>query len=94
VGGGPAQGTQEPQLGTRLTATIENTSRMSFRDLDIVAILYDKDDNAVTVSKAYLPSLDGEHVETVVFTWPFRMPVPIVRIEIIPRFNPFTAIPL
>ncbi len=80
--------------GTRLTATIENTSRISFRDLDVVAILYDKDDNAVTASKAYLALLRGETAQDVIFTWPFAMPVPIVRIEILPRANPFTSTPL
>jgi hypothetical protein len=80
--------------GTRLTTTIENTSRTSFRDLDVVAILYDKDDNAVTSSKSYLRSLDALHSETVVFTWPFTMTVPIARIEIIPRFNPFASVSL
>ncbi len=80
--------------GTRLTATLENTSRVSFRDLDIVAILYDKDDNAVTASKTYLQSFPGQSVTTLVFTWPFAMSVPISRIEIIPRFNPFNSAPL
>ena len=79
---------------TRVTATVENTSRVSFRDVDVVAILYDKDDNAVTVSEALLLSLPGESSQTLSFTWPFVMPVPIVRIEIIPRTNPFTSTPL
>ncbi len=76
---------------TRLTATIDNTSRTSFRDVDVVAILYDADDNAVTASKAYLKTLPGQSAQQVVFTWPFAMPVPIERIEVIPRVNPFTS---
>jgi hypothetical protein len=59
--------------------------------VDVVAILYDADDNAVTASKAYLKSLPGESVQQVVFTWPFAMPVSIERIEVIPRVNPFTS---
>ena len=80
--------------GVRLTATIENTSRISFRNLDVVAILYDREDNAVTASKASLSRLDGLSTQQVIFTWPFEMPVPIQRIEIIPRANPFSSIPL
>lgn len=80
--------------GTRLTATIENTARYSFSNLDVVAVLYDKDDNAITTSKAYVASLPGEASQIVYFTWPFTMPAPIMRIEIIPRFNPFTATPI
>lgn len=76
---------------TRVTATIENTSRISFRDVPVVAILYDKDDNAVAASQALLLSLPGEKNQTLTFTWPFVMPVPIVRIEILPRINPFTS---
>lgn len=81
-------------LATRLTATIENTSRYSFRDLDVVAILYDAQDNAITASESRLALLPGEEVRTMVFTWPFEIPTPVVRIEIIPRFNPFTSLPL
>lgn len=76
---------------TRLTATIENTSRYRFRDLDVVAILYDKDDNAMTVSESKLDMLDAQGTTTVVFTWPFAMPAGVGRIEIVPRFNPFAA---
>lgn len=76
---------------TRVTATVENTSRISFKDTQVVAILYDKDDNAVAVSQALLPSLPGQSEQTLTFTWPFVMPVPIERIEVIPRVNPFTS---
>lgn len=79
------------EKSTRLTATIENTSRYSFKDMDVVAILYDKDDNAITVSSSKLASLSGESSATLVFTWPFVMPTGVARIEIVPRFNPFTA---
>ena len=79
---------------TRLTATLENTSRYTFSNLDVDAILYDKDDNAIASSKALLLSLPGESSQIVYFTWPFAMPVPVIRIEVLPRFNPFTATPL
>jgi hypothetical protein len=82
------------QMGTRLTATLENTSRYSFTNMDVVAILYNADDNAITASKAVLPSLRAEQSATMTFTWPFQLPEKAVRIEIVPRFNPFTAIPL
>ncbi len=81
-------------LGTRLTATIENTSRYSFRDMEVTAILYNADDNAITASEALLPSLLGEQSTTMTFTWPFQLPEKAVRIEVVPRFNPFTAVAL
>jgi hypothetical protein len=79
-------------VGTRLTATLENKSRYSFRDLDVVAILYDEKDNAITTSKILVPSLLGETTQTVYFTWPTKINPKAVRtIEVIPRFNTFTA---
>jgi hypothetical protein len=77
--------------GTRLTATLENTSRYSFSRVDVVAILYDRNENAITVSKILVPSLPAEAKQTVYFTWPFSINKEITRIEIIPRINPFTA---
>lgn len=77
--------------GTRLTATLENNSRLNFTDLDVVAILYDADDNAITSSKALLKKLPGESAATVYFTWPFELTSTPSRIEVIPRYNPFTA---
>ena len=79
--------------GSRVTAIIENKSRYSFTNSEIVAILYDDKDNAITSSKILLPYLEGESSETVYFTWPFAIePKDVRTIEIIPRFNPFTGI--
>ncbi len=75
---------------TRLTATLQNKSRYNFTNMDIVAIFYDKDGNAITSSKIVLPSLAALQTKNVYFTWPYPVPH-VVRTEIIPRFNPFTA---
>lgn len=77
--------------GTRLTATIENDSRFSFSKMEVVAILYNKDQNAITAAKIILPALLAEESETVYFTWPFALEEEVSRIEVIPRINPFTA---
>lgn len=78
--------------GTRLTVTIENKSRYSFSGIDVVAILYDKNDNAVTTSKVLLPTLPALDSQTVYFTWPSSIdPKTIRTIEVVPRFNPFSA---
>ena len=75
---------------TRLTATLQNKSRMNFSDVDVVAIFYDKDGNAITSSKVVLPSLPALQTKAVYFTWPYPVRN-AVRTEIIPRLNPFTA---
>ncbi len=81
--------------GTRLTTTLDNQSRFSFSNIDVVAILYDQNDNAVAVSKTLLPKLIGLTKETVYFTWPSKIDPETVRsIEILPRFNTFATEPL
>lgn len=76
--------------GVRLTSMLENTSRYSFKDLDIVAIVYDKSDNAVLVSKSLLKDLPALSDQTLYFTWPQVLKKEDVsKIEIIPRINPF-----
>ncbi len=78
------------EAGTRLTAVLQNQSRLNFSNLDVVALFYDKDGNTITASKALLPSLPALQSQTVYFTWPYQVNN-IARTEIIPRFNPFTA---
>lgn len=81
--------------GTRLTVTLENQSRYSFDALDTVAILYDTNDNAITVSKIVVPHIDALGSKVVYFTWPQSIEkASIGRIEVIPRFNVFAALKL
>lgn len=75
---------------TRLTATLQNKSRLNFTNVDVVAIFYDKDGNAITSSKVLLPSLPALQTKVVYFTWPYPVRN-VARTEIIPRLNPFTA---
>ncbi|MEO5645879.1 MAG: hypothetical protein ABIO57_00665 [Candidatus Paceibacterota bacterium] len=75
---------------TRLIATLQNKSRYNFTNVDVVAIFYDKEGNAITSSKVLLPSLPALQSKPVYFTWPYPV-VGVARTEIIPRFNPFTA---
>lgn len=78
--------------GTRLTATLDNQSRYEFDNIDTVAILYDANDNAITISKTLVPYLGALAKETIYFTWPFSIDTKSVRsIEVIPRANPFSA---
>lgn len=82
---------ERTETGTRLTATVQNQSRYSFRNMEIVAVLYDANNNAIAVSKAILPSLEGLENKNVAFTWGYQMPTQVMRIEVLPRFNPFTS---
>ncbi len=81
---------QKIQTNTRLTATLQNQSRYNFFNTDVVALFYDKNGNVITASKVLVPALPALQSTTVYFTWPYAV-TGIVRTEIIPRFNPFTA---
>lgn len=79
--------------GTRLTATLQNKSRYGFSNVDVVALFYDKNGNVITSSKSVVPSVPALQNTTVYFTWPYPVN-DVVRTEVIPRLNPFTAQPL
>lgn len=78
--------------GARLTTVLENTSRVAFTSVPVVALLHDSSDNTVAVSLSVTEALGARDEKTLTFTWPFQIdPTTIVRTEIIPRINPFTA---
>lgn len=77
--------------GTRLIATLDNQSRYEFKDMDVVAILYNKDDNAIAVSKSVLKDLPARSATTLYFTWPEPLKNETARVEVLPRINPFTS---
>ncbi len=86
--------TLEPfESGTRLTATLENQSSIGFKAIDVAAILYDSNDNAIAVSKALLPALPAQATTTVYFTWPSALREKTARVEVIPRITPFSLLP-
>ena len=75
----------------RLDAELVNTTPLPVRDVSVTAVLYDKDDNAVAVSATYVPLLPPYEKKKVVFTWNEPFPEAPVRIDIIPRNNPFES---
>ena len=65
---------------------------MPFANMDVVAILYDKNDNAIAASKTVVAKIGGESSQVVYFTWPQTILKADVRtIEVIPRFNVFAS---
>jgi hypothetical protein len=72
-----------------LTATLSNKSLFTIPEVKVVAILYDKDGNAISTSSSYLDSLKGETSVDVNFTWPEPFTGKVVSKEIIPLFNIF-----
>ena len=75
----------------KLSGFLENASLIDVPDVDVIAVLYDKDNNAVTVGKTYIDVLKGDTRAPIVFTWNEPLFTPVVRIEVIPQFNIFSV---
>lgn len=74
-----------------LSAVIKNSSLFTIGEIDIVAILYDANHNAVSASRTYLEALAGEQSKDITFTWPEPLSGKIVVKEIIPLYNIFSV---
>ncbi len=71
-----------------LRATLTNTTLKNIPHFEVVAILYDENDNATASSKTVVDSISGEQKVDIVFSWrePF-VSIP-VKVEIIPKLYP------
>lgn len=75
----------------RLSASIRNTSLFVITDLDVVAILYDAEGNAVSSSSTFISSLAPLGSAALNFTWQEPFAAPVVRTEIIPIYDVFAV---
>ena len=76
----------------KLFATISDSSPViPLRNIQVVAVLYDGSDNAVTISKTFVHTLEPEQDMPIYFTWPKSFTAPIVRYEIIPVIDVFAT---
>jgi uncharacterized protein YcfL len=75
----------------RLSAFLKNNSLIEIPEVNVIAILYDAQGNAVNISKTYLDKIEGEESVQVNFTWPQAFGTEIVQKEIIPVFNIFSV---
>ncbi len=67
----------------RLSATIENRTSKLIENIEVSAIIFDADGNAMNVSQTTIDSLLKNSSEQVFFTWPEVFPSKVVRTEII-----------
>ncbi len=75
----------------KLSATVKNNSLFTIPDVNVIAILYDSTNNAVSASRTYLEVLNPEESKQVNFTWPEAFSSKVVAKEIIPIYNIFGA---
>jgi hypothetical protein len=71
----------------RLYADIVNSSPYDIKNIDIAAVVYDAEDNAIAASKTVISNLRKDTREQVVFTWPEPFPSSGKRVDILPRID-------
>lgn len=75
----------------KLSASVRNTSLFTLKNLGVVAILYEANGNAVSVSRTYIGELKPLEEKMINFTWPKPFEQPIVEKELIPIYDIFSA---
>lgn len=79
----------EIETAPRVNAVLMNGTLSLISNIDVSAIVYDKDENAIAASATKIDALPKDTPVAVSFTWPKPFPSSVARIEIIPRINPF-----
>ena len=73
-----------------LSARVENDSIYNLPPFSVVAILYDKNGNAINVSNTQTSGLQSNTSSYVHFTWPIAFPTIPVKNDILVQINPFS----
>ena len=71
-------------------ATVVNQSLGDYERITVVALLFDDDDNAISVSKTEISRLSRNSSVEITFILPHNLPQAPARIDIVPRFNVVT----
>lgn len=69
----------------RIDAVLSNSSIETIKDIEVVAIVFDSNDNAIAVSSTFVERLPDRSSHNLVFTWPNAFDTKPSRIEMIPR---------
>ena len=71
----------------RVSAQVRNNYPFTIHDVEFVALVYGRDENALLASQTILDRFERDEVRDIVFTWPRQLDESIGRIEIIPRVD-------
>lgn len=69
----------------RIDATLENKTLQPISKIEVVAIAYDNDGNALGFSRTFIDKIGKGELQDIVFTWPRPFSSNVIKIEIIPR---------
>lgn len=79
------------KVSPRISATIKNNSLFTIPNVNVVIILYDALNNAVSASRTYLNQLEPLQNTNINFTWPEPFPGTVAAKEVIPIYDFFSA---
>jgi hypothetical protein len=69
----------------RLEAMISNETVKTYRNIEVIAILYDSAGNAINASRTYVPALSDHQSKKITFTWAMPLGREVARIDILPK---------
>jgi hypothetical protein len=71
----------------RIRAKVQNVSFNTVSNVDIIVIVYDSFDSVIGVSSTFVPMLQSEQTQDIVFTWQIPFTDRVSRVEIIPLYD-------
>lgn len=74
---------------TRVYVTVKNNKLVVLRNLPVVAVMYDANDNAYAVGKSVITQLSKEEQKDIVFVWNTAFKENPVKVRVYPIFDPF-----
>lgn len=79
----------EAGVPPRVDATLQNDTIEDIADINVVAIVFDKNENAIAVSATQVDVLKADSSFDVTFTWTTPFPSAPSRVDVIPRVDLF-----
>lgn len=68
-----------------ITATIRNKTLNTYKNVEVVAVIYDEKGNGFLASRTYIDLIGDRQTVTVNFTWPEALTASPSKIEVIPK---------
>ncbi len=74
----------EKNNSPRVQATIENKSVRNLKNIELIVLLYDIENNLINSSQTKIDILKKDSSEAIIFTWPKLFEKEVVKIDIVP----------
>jgi hypothetical protein len=76
----------------RVDATLQSEADYLVKNVSVVAVVYDHDNNAIGASRTVIDQIPPKGKVPLFFTWPEQFKLPVAKIDIIPEVLPRTDI--